>query len=170
MPSLWRHAKATVCFAQGCGLHAGLVLVLAKMHGLYCPSAWVFSSLFSYLLMQISYAQKDHVCVVALRGNLALDKVLEARKALKPVLEGSKADSALLVDMRKVNFIDSSGIGLVVSLFKVMQERKGQFGLSGLSGKNKEIFSITRLDRIMDLYANEAAALKGLKAPKKAKP
>ncbi len=112
--------------------------------------------------MQVSYQNRGNVCVVALDGNLALDKVPEAREALSPILKGKKSDYALLINMKKVKFIDSSGIGLIVALFKRMQEGKGQFALSGLSKKNKEIFSMTRLDQIMKLYPTEEAAWKTL--------
>ncbi len=112
--------------------------------------------------MICSHRVEDGVCVVSIEGNIALDGVNEAKAYLKPHLD-SPDISGLVINFEKVNFIDSSGIGLIVSIFKTMQQKKGKLALSNLSKKNEEIFSITRLNKILDIHSSEADAVSALK-------
>lgn len=105
---------------------------------------------------------EDDVCLISIEGNIALDGVNEAKAYLKPHLD-SPDIKALVINFEKVNFIDSSGIGLIVSIFKTMQQKDGQFGLTNLSKKNDEIFAITRLNKILNIYQSEDEALKAIK-------
>ena len=109
--------------------------------------------------MIFSNRVENDICVISVEGNIALDGVNEAKTYLRPHMD-NKGAKGILINFDKVNFIDSSGIGLIVSVFKAMQQRNGKFGLSNLSKKNEEIFSITRLNKILDIYATEQDALK----------
>ena len=106
---------------------------------------------------------QDGVCVVTIEGNIALDGVNEAKAYLRPHLESPDV-KGLVINFDKVNFIDSSGIGLIVSIFKTMQQKEGQFALTNLSKKNEEIFSITRLNKILDIYESEQEAMQSMSA------
>jgi len=52
---------------------------------------------------------------------------------------------------------------LIVSIFKTMQQKEGKFALTNLSKKNEEIFSITRLNKILDIFESEKEALMKMK-------
>ncbi len=108
--------------------------------------------------MEFSHRVANKICVVSITGNIALDGVNEAKDYLKPLLEDPDL-KGLLINFDQVNFIDSSGIGLIVSLFKTLQQREAKFGLSDLSKKNEEIFNITRLNKILDIYPSEAEGI-----------
>jgi anti-anti-sigma factor len=69
----------------------------------------------------------------------------------------------MVINFEKVNFIDSSGIGLIVSIFKTMQQKEGKLALTNLSQKNMEIFSITRLNKILDIFPTEQEAIAKVK-------
>lgn len=101
---------------------------------------------------------ENGICVISVEGNIALDGVNEAKTYLRPHMENQEL-KGILINFEKVNFIDSSGIGLIVSVFKAMQQREGKFALSNLSKKNEEIFTITRLNKILDIYSTESEAL-----------
>ena len=105
---------------------------------------------------------QNGVCVVSIEGNIALDGVNEAKAYLRPHLESADV-KGLVINFEKVNFIDSSGIGLIVSIFKTMQQKEGKFALTNLSKKNEEIFSITRLNKILDIFESEQEALASMK-------
>jgi anti-anti-sigma factor len=108
--------------------------------------------------MVFSHRNDKNICVVSIEGNIALDGVNEAKDYLRPLLENPEI-KGLLINFSQVNFIDSSGIGLIVSLFKTLQQKEAKFGLSNLSKKNEEIFSITRLNKILDIFPGEKEAL-----------
>ncbi len=112
--------------------------------------------------MIFSHRVEGEVCVISIEGNIALDGVNEAKSFLKPHIENPDL-KAIVINFEKVNFIDSSGIGLIVSIFKTIQEKSGQFAITNLSPKNEEIFSITRLNKILSIYPAEAEALSAIK-------
>lgn len=108
--------------------------------------------------MIFSHRIENDTCIVAIEGNIALDGVNEAKAFLRPHLENAQVRS-MVINFDKVNFIDSSGIGLIVSIFKTMQQKEGKLALTNLSPKNMEIFSITRLNKILDIFPTEQDAL-----------
>jgi anti-anti-sigma factor len=111
--------------------------------------------------MVFNHRVDKNICVVSIEGNIALDGVNEAKEYLRPLLENQEI-KGLLINFSQVNFIDSSGIGLIVSLFKTLQQREAKFALSNLSKKNEEIFTITRLNKILDIYPSEAEAMSAM--------
>lgn len=108
--------------------------------------------------MIFSHKIENSICVVAIEGNIALDGVNEAKAFLKPHIENTEI-KGIVINFEKVNFIDSSGIGLIVSIFKTMQQKEGKFAITNLSKKNEEIFTITRLNKILDIFPSDAEAI-----------
>lgn len=108
--------------------------------------------------MIFSHRVDNGICIIAIEGNIALDGVNEAKEFLKPHVESDEI-KGIVINFEKVNFIDSSGIGLIVSVFKTMQERSGTFAITNLSKKNEEIFTITRLNKILSIYPTEEEAI-----------
>lgn len=64
----------------------------------------------------------------------------------------------LIVDFSKVDFIDSSGLGMLVSLFKLMNG-KGEMALCSLNPGIMNMFTLTRMDRIFRIYPDKNSAL-----------
>lgn len=65
---------------------------------------------------------------------------------------------ALIVDFSKIDFIDSSGLGTLVSLLKMMNG-KGEMTLCALNPDIRNMFTLTRMDRIFRICPDRAAAL-----------
>lgn len=108
--------------------------------------------------MEFSQRIENGICIISVDGNIALDGVNEAKAFLKSHIEDDGV-KGIVINFENVNFIDSSGIGLIVSVFKTMQERNGAFAISNLSKKNEEIFTITRLNKILNIYPTESEAV-----------
>lgn len=113
-------------------------------------------------IMQLSHNMKDEVCILSVEGNIALDGVNDVKSYIKPFLNDETV-KGIVVNFENVNFIDSSGIGLIVSAFKTLQQRDAKLALCLLSKKNQEIFSMTRLDKILNIYSSEEEAISGVK-------
>lgn len=66
----------------------------------------------------------------------------------------------IVVDLHEVRFVDSSGLGALVSGFKNASARSGNLKLSGLQPQVKSMFELTRLHRVFEIFpsAQEAAA------------
>ncbi|WP_313112079.1 STAS domain-containing protein [Pseudescherichia sp.] len=65
---------------------------------------------------------------------------------------------ALIVDFSKIEFIDSSGLGMLVSLLKMMNG-KGDMMLCALNPGIRNMFTLTRMDRIFRICPDRASAL-----------
>jgi anti-sigma B factor antagonist len=66
----------------------------------------------------------------------------------------------LLLNLRDVSYIDSSGIGEMVSGFTTVTNNGGQFKLVGLSKRIKDLLQITKLYTVFEAYDDEAAAVR----------
>lgn len=76
---------------------------------------------------------------------------------IRDVFESGAKD--VVVDMSEVRFIDSSGLGAMVSGFKNAISHHGRLVLSGLQAQPRSMFDLTRLTRVFDIYENAEAAL-----------
>jgi len=65
----------------------------------------------------------------------------------------------LIVDLQSVRFVDSSGLGALVSGFKNASSRNGSLKLSGLQLQVKSMFELTRLHRVFEIYTDAEEAL-----------
>ena len=65
----------------------------------------------------------------------------------------------VLLDFSRLDYMNSSGIGLLVTLL-IRANRQGQrIGAFGLTGHYRDIFELTRLDEAIHIYDGEAAAI-----------
>jgi len=65
----------------------------------------------------------------------------------------------VLIDLKDVRFIDSSGLGALVSGFKNAISHQGNLKLSALQPQVKSMFELTRLHRVFEIFASTAEAL-----------
>jgi len=65
----------------------------------------------------------------------------------------------VIVDLSDVRFVDSSGLGALVSGFKNASSRNGSLKLSGLQMQVKSMFELTRLHRVFEIFADPQEAL-----------
>ncbi|MEM1025564.1 MAG: STAS domain-containing protein [Myxococcota bacterium] len=84
-------------------------------------------------------------CVLALQGSLDGLTVAELQKEVEGRLGGSIRQ--LVLDMSRLEFIDSSGVGAVVAAFKKTRAHRQGFLVRNLRGQPLEIFRLLRLDR-----------------------
>ena len=65
----------------------------------------------------------------------------------------------LVIDLQDVRFVDSSGLGSLVSGFKNASARNGTLKLSGLQPQVKSMFELTRLHRVFEIFPGAEEAL-----------
>jgi anti-sigma B factor antagonist len=105
------------------------------------------------------------------RGSATVVRVDETRiladraASFRAVLLGCVPESGarLAVDLQKVDFLDSSGLGALVSLLKAVRP-DGEFVLFGVRPSLREILRLTHLDAVFPCEADEASALACLTA------
>ncbi|PLX74775.1 MAG: anti-anti-sigma factor [Desulfuromonas sp.] len=65
----------------------------------------------------------------------------------------------LVIDLQDVRFVDSSGLGSLVSGFKNASARNGNLKLCGLQPQVKSMFDLTRLHRVFEIFPGAEEAL-----------
>jgi anti-sigma B factor antagonist len=101
------------------------------------------------------YRQKGET-VLALHGDInsaAKDGLSEATAAARG------GEGRLLLDFSDVDYINSTGIALIVGLLAENRTVGREVAAYGLSDHYREIFTITRLSDFMNIYTDESAAL-----------
>jgi anti-anti-sigma factor len=85
-------------------------------------------------------------------------------RAAKQALETAYDDAAarpgrILLDFRRVDYINSTGIAVIVGVLAIARAEEREVGAFGLSDHYREEFNITRLSDFMTIYDNETAAV-----------
>jgi len=113
--------------------------------------------------MKAMVRQVDSVTVVDVSGRITLG---EACKELREVIRGElgKGHKHLLLNLADVTYIDSSGIGELVSAFTAVSNQGGQLKLLHLTKKVHDLLQITKLYTVFDVRDDEAEAISSFKA------
>lgn len=108
--------------------------------------------------MEISITENAGVTIVApMKERLDAHNSDLLKGAMKQVFEGGAKN--VLVDLRQVRFIDSSGLGALVSGFKNSVSHRGRLTLSGLQEQVRSMFELTRLHRVFEIHESVDEAL-----------
>ncbi len=95
--------------------------------------------------------------LVAVGGQLTINNRGEFKeRVLARVADG---DTDFVIDFSEADYIDSSGLGVLVSLSKHIRDAGGRLTLAGLNEDLQRLFALTRLDSLFEIVASRAAAL-----------
>ncbi|MBD3381344.1 MAG: anti-sigma factor antagonist [candidate division Zixibacteria bacterium] len=106
--------------------------------------------------MEISVKEQEQYLTFNLKGRLDLTSSTELKEKVKEFLNQGKKN--ILLNLSKVDFINSSGLGTLVSTLKEVRMVKGRIALCCLAPYVQEIFEITQLSHIFDIYTTEDEA------------
>ena len=86
----------------------------------------------------------------------------EGASAFRDIIRdmSAKGNKKLLLNLSEVSYIDSSGIGEMVSGFTTVTNNGGQLKLLGLSKRVKDLLQITELYRVFEVFDDEAEAVR----------
>jgi anti-sigma B factor antagonist len=109
--------------------------------------------------MKSSTRQINGVTVVDLSGRITLGEgSVMLRDQVRDLL--SKGNKKILLNLGEVNYIDSSGIGELVSAFTTVRNQGGDLKLLNLTKKVHDLLQITKLYTVFDVKDDETAAVK----------
>lgn len=99
------------------------------------------------------------VTIVDLSGKIALGEGSALlRKTIRDLLEDGQ--TRILLNLGDVNYIDSSGIGELVSGFTAVRNRSGELKLLNLTKKVNDLLQLTKLFTVFDVYTDEGTAVR----------
>jgi anti-sigma B factor antagonist len=109
--------------------------------------------------MTIISRQVGGVTIVDISGRIVLGEESAAlRDLVRDLL--SKGHKKILFNLGDVNYIDSSGLGHLVSALTSVRKQEGELKLLNLTNKVHDVMQITRLYTVFDIMDDEAAAVK----------
>ncbi|KOP84021.1 anti-anti-sigma factor [Cytobacillus solani] len=98
--------------------------------------------------MEISSTTPTRIKVV-LEGDLYVEEAAELRERLLRQLD--KGIHTMDIEIGGLNYIDSSGLGVLIALHKRCTQKGGALTIKGVRGKIKELFELTRLNKVFDM-------------------
>jgi anti-anti-sigma factor len=113
--------------------------------------------------MVIEVVQQDDVCVLRVEGRFVTGADPEYLSATMDQLKRLHRGK-VLVDLREMPYIGSTGIGFIVGIFTSVTMNSGQFVLVGMQPRVQELFRLTRLSTIIPSAPDIAAGLATLRA------
>lgn len=113
--------------------------------------------------LNISERQAGDVTVLDMSGKITIGEGSVAlRTAIRRLLEENK--KKILLNLAGVGYIDSSGIGELVSSYTAIDRENGQLKLLNLTQKLQDLLTITKLLTVFDVFENESEALSSFKS------
>lgn len=85
----------------------------------------------------------------------------EFKRDISPLLDGA---SKVAIDLSSVQFMDSAGLGAMLSAFKKVRAEGGQFKAFGLTKEVRELFELVRMQRLFDVYDDKEKAIEALQS------
>ena len=114
------------------------------------------------MALTISSREVDGVTVLDLSGRITLGEgSVQLRDAVSGLI--SKGTKGILLNLSDVNYIDSSGLGELVSAFTTAKNQGADVKLLGLTKKVKDVLQLTKLYTVFDIYDDEASAIASFK-------
>jgi anti-sigma B factor antagonist len=97
------------------------------------------------------------IVVVAVDGQLIVGNRQDLKQKVLDALDGGARK--FVIDFSKTGYIDSSGLGVLVSLSKKIREQGGDLRLAGLNEDLQTLFELTKLDTLFTITTTPAEAL-----------
>ena len=112
--------------------------------------------------MKVATRQVDGVTILDLSGRITLGEgSVTLRDTVHDVI--AKGSKHILLNLENINYIDSSGIGELVSGFTSVRNAGGELKLLNLTKKVHDLLQITKLYTVFDVKEDETAAVKAFK-------
>ena len=108
--------------------------------------------------MDVKSFEKEGVTVFQVNGAINISTSPDLKKQFE-----KQTSKKVVVDLEKVNYIDSSGLATLVEILKRTKSQGGSLGLSGLSDKVKSLFEITKLDKLFTIVRTQDEAVSRVK-------
>jgi anti-sigma B factor antagonist len=109
--------------------------------------------------VKLTIRQVGDVTVIDAAGRITLGEGASTfRDTVRDL--AAKGDKKLLLNLSEVSYIDSSGIGEMVSGFTTVTNHGGQLKLLGLSKRVKDLLQITKLYTVFEVFDDEASAVR----------
>jgi anti-anti-sigma factor len=99
--------------------------------------------------MDIQVESRGDRCIVHIKGKITFEYCPVLQSRLDSVVDGGARE--IVIDFKEVPFIDSSGVGEVLRIYKRMRELNGEVVLANPNQKLRDLFSMYRFHQFMQV-------------------
>ena len=110
--------------------------------------------------MTFTVGRENDVAVFSMKGELTVGNRQELKRGVLDAV--ANGERKILIDFANTAYIDSSGLGVLVSLSKQIRESGGELRLATLNEDLATLFELTRLDTLFNIAGDRSAALADL--------
>lgn len=116
------------------------------------------------MAFEVSTRELDRIIIVDAVGRLTLS---DSRTQLRDLVHvfTSNGHKNFLLNLAGVDFIDSDGMGELVRSYSVVRQRGGEMRIVHATPRVRDLFQITRLNTLFEIYSEEQAALLAFRKP-----
>ena len=108
--------------------------------------------------MEIAFDTMNGAAVAAVPvEELDASNAGDFKRDIAPVLE---ANTKLVLDLSRLRFVDSSGLGAFISCLRKLNAKGGDLKLCGMSKQVRAVFELVRMHRIFDIYGTKEEAVR----------
>ena len=113
---------------------------------------------------RISVEYTENATIITFTDKKILEEkdIQALQESIMPVIESASGGINLILDFCNVQFLSSAVLGLLIRISKKIYERDGQLRLCCIDPKIYEVFKITRLTKIFDIYHDIEGAAESL--------
>jgi anti-sigma B factor antagonist len=109
--------------------------------------------------LKIDSREVSHVTILDIHGRIVLgDEIGELRDAVRNLLAHGK--KKIILNLAHVDYLDSSGVGELVSCFTTVRNAGGELKLLNLTQKVRDVLHVTKLYTVFDIKNDEFTAVK----------
>lgn len=110
--------------------------------------------------MEIAIDKERSYTILKIKGDVDLYSSPQVRKQILAL--ANKKHASILVDFLEVTYMDSSGVATLVEALQLTNKNGGKLRLFNLGQSIKDVFELSRLDRVFEIYDDEHQALEGI--------
>ncbi len=116
------------------------------------------------LELTIATRESGSVTIITLQGKLCLgEDTRRLRETVKALVDGGR--KLLLLEMGKLTYVDSAGLGALVGCFSCARTGEGALKLLGITKPVRESLTMTRLLPVFEVFEKEAQAIASFASP-----
>lgn len=109
----------------------------------------------------MSHYFENNICILKIEQQIEEKDIDNTYSYIEPLLQ-NESMIAMVIDCERIDYIYSSGIGVFASLAKTLHLRHIKLALYCLKDEQKEIFQMTGLDQVINMYQSKEEAISQL--------
>ena len=98
------------------------------------------------------------VCVISLRGDISAETVNDYKTKIDGIITSSVKN--YIMDFQDITYLNSIGVGAIAATLKKVKKFQGNIKLVNVSPAVQELFEMTRLTKVFEIFDNEEDAIK----------